>query len=83
MKTNKLKKKLEEFFDFSKKKQKKKRDRFLKIVSKLERKRSEIDTELVEEGRRDDSSKRYDELNHELKVITKLIKKAGELARSS
>jgi hypothetical protein len=42
MNTNKLKKKLEDFFDFPKKKQKEKQDKFLKIVSKLERKRSKI-----------------------------------------
>jgi hypothetical protein len=83
MNTNKLKKKLEDFFDFSKKKQKKKHDKFAKIVKKLEGKKSKTEIELAKEGRRDESSKRYDELNHELKVLTKLIRKASELARSS
>ena len=83
MNTNKLKKKLEDFFDFPKKKQKKKHDKFLKIVNKLEDKKSKIEIELAEEGQRDESSKRYHELIHELKVVTKLIKKANELVRSS
>jgi Mg2+ and Co2+ transporter CorA len=83
MKTRKLIKKLEEFLDFSKKKQKKKHDKFLEIVSKLEGKKSDIETELAREGKQDDSSKRYDELSHQLKVITKLIKKAKELVLSN
>jgi wobble nucleotide-excising tRNase len=83
MNTNKLKKKLEEFFDFSNKKQKKKHDEFLKIIKKLEGKRSKIETELIEEGVRDESSKRYHELSHELKVVNKLIRKANQLVRSS
>jgi hypothetical protein len=83
METRKLGKKLQEFLDFSKKKQRKKHDKFLKIVSKLERKRSKIEIELTEEGRRDGSSKHYHELSHELKVVTKLIKKANELILSN
>ena len=83
MNTNKLKKKLEEFFDFSKKKQKKKHDKFVKIVKKLEGKKSKTEIELANEGRRDESSKRYHELSHELKVITKLVKKANDLAQYS
>ena len=55
----------------------------MKIVNKLERKRSKIETELVEEGRRDDSSDQYHELSHELKVVNKLISKANQLVRSS
>ncbi len=83
MNINKLKKKLEDFFNFSKKKQKKKHDKFLKIVKKLEGKRSKVETELAKEGRHDESSKRYHELRHELKVIIKLIKKSNELALSN
>ena len=78
MNTNKLKKKLEEFFDFPKKKQKKKHDKFLKIIEKLADKRSKIEIELAEEGRRDESSDRYHELSHELKVVSRLIQKANE-----
>jgi Mg2+ and Co2+ transporter CorA len=83
MNTSKLIKKVEEFFDFPKKKQKKKHDKFLKIINKLERKRSKIETELVEEERRDESSDRYQELSHELTVVARLIKKANELVHSS
>jgi hypothetical protein len=83
MNTNKLKKKLEEFFDFPKKKQKKKHDKFLEIVKKLEGKKSKIEIELAEEGRRDDSSDRYHELSHELDVVTRLVNKANELVWSS
>jgi Mg2+ and Co2+ transporter CorA len=83
MNTSKLIEKVEEFFDFPKKKQKKKQDKFLKIINKLERKRSKIETELVEEERRDESSDRYQELSHELTVVARLIKKANELVHSS
>ena len=83
MNTNKLNKKLEEFFDFPKKKQKKKHDKFLKIVKKLEGKKSKIEIELAEEGRRDDSSDQYHQLSHELDVVTRLINKANELVWSS
>ncbi len=83
MSTRKLIKWLKEFLDFSKKKQKKKCDKFLRIVKKLEGKRSKVETELAKEGRHDESSKRYHELRHELKVIIKLIKKSNELALSN
>ena len=83
MNTSKLIKKVEEFFDFPKKKQKKKHDKFLKIINKLERKRSKIETELVEEERRDESSDRYQELSHEITVVARLIKKANELVHSN
>jgi Mg2+ and Co2+ transporter CorA len=83
MNTSKLIKKVEEFFDFPKKKQKKKHDKFLKIINKLERKRSKIEAELVEEERRDESSDRYQELSHELTVVARLIKKANELVHSN
>jgi Mg2+ and Co2+ transporter CorA len=83
MNTSKLIRKVEEFFDFPKKKQKEKHEKFLKIVNKLERKRSKIETELVEEGRRDETSDRYHELSHKLKVVARLIKKANELVHSN
>jgi Mg2+ and Co2+ transporter CorA len=83
MNTSKLIKKVEEFFDFPKKKQKKKHDKFLKIINKLERKRSKIEAELVEEERRVESSDRYQELSHEITVVARLIKKANELVHSN
>jgi hypothetical protein len=83
MNTNKLNKKLEEFFDFPKKKQKKKHDKFLKIVKKLEGKKSKIEIELAEERQRDDSSDQYHQLSQELDVVTRLINKANELVWSS
>jgi hypothetical protein len=83
MNTNKLKKKLEDFFDFPKKKQKEKHNKFLKIVKKLEGKKSKIEIEMAEEGQRHETSDRYHELSHELDVVTRLINKAKELVRSN
>ena len=83
MKTNKLIHKVEDFFDFPKKKQKKKHDKFQKIVKKLEGRKSKIEIELAEEGRHDETSDRHHELSHELKVVSKLIKKANELVLSN
>ena len=76
MSTNKLLDRLEGFFDLSVQKQQKKHHKLLKIIRKLEEKKSKLEAQLIEAGREDDTSSRYHELDTELKVITKLIKKA-------
>ena len=76
MDTNELVEKLNAFFDLSKKKKRKKHKKLLKIVQKLEEQKSRLELEVVEESKRDDTSDRYRELSQELKVISKLIKKA-------
>ena len=76
MDTNELVEKLDAFFDLSKKKKRKKHKKLLKIVQKLEEQKSRLELEVVEESKRDDTSDRYRELSQELKVISKLIKKA-------
>ena len=79
MKTNKAIRKLEEFFSFSKKKQKKKHDKFLKILRKLEKKKSRIEARLADEGMHGEASDRHHELSQELKVVSGLIDKAYKL----
>jgi hypothetical protein len=76
MDTNKLVGKLERFFDLSKKKQEKKHDKLLKIIKKLENKKSLLEVEVMEESKNDETSTRYQDLSKELKVISELIKKA-------
>ena len=76
MDTNELVEKLDAFFDLSKKKKRKKHKKLLKIVQKLEEQKSRLELEVVEESKRDDTSDRYRELSQELKVISKLIRKA-------
>ncbi len=76
MSTNSLLEKLESFFDLSAQKQEKKHDKLLKIVRKLEEKRDAIEAQLVEAGKSDETSSQYHELETELKVVLKLIKKA-------
>lgn len=76
MDTNELVEKLEALFDSSKKKKKKKHKKLLKIVQKLEHKKSRLELELVEESKKDETSDRYHDLSQELKVINKLIRKA-------
>jgi len=82
MGTNKLVGKLERFFDLSKKKQEDKHDKLLKIITKLERKKSRLEGELMEESKLDETSARYQDLSKELKVISDLIKKAKKKALS-
>ena len=53
MDTNKLMKKLEGYLDLSKKKRKKKHDKLLKIIEKLEDKKSAIEAELIEQSKMD------------------------------
>ena len=76
MGTNKLIEKLEDFFGLSEKKQQKKREKLLKIIRKLEEKKIALEQDVVEESEIDETSARYHELNHQLKVLSKLIKKA-------
>ena len=73
---NKLVKKLDEFFDLSNKEQKKKQDKLLKIIGKLEEKKASVMQKMAEESERDETSERYHELDSELKVIAKLLRKA-------
>jgi len=82
MGTNKLVGKLEKFFDLSKKKQERKHDKLLKIIRKLERKKSKLEVEVMEESKSDETSTRYQDLNKELKVISELIKKARKKSQS-
>lgn len=79
MDTVELVQKLEGFFDLSKKKRKKKRRKIVKIIGKLEEKKSRLDLEIMEEAKRDDTSERYQELSQEQQVIARLIKKARKL----
>ena len=76
MGTNKLIGKLEDYFDLSKKKQEQKQDKLLKIIEKLESKKTSLEAEVIQESKIDDTSARYQELSRELKVISRLIKKA-------
>ena len=76
MGTNKLIDKLEDFFDLSKKKQRKKHDKLLKIIRKLNRKKSVLEQRLQKEKESDAGSSRYQDLERELQVISGLISKA-------
>jgi phage-related minor tail protein len=78
MDTNKLTDKLENFFDLSKKKQRKKHDKLLKIIRKLDKKKSTLEQKLQEEKETDATSSRYQDLERELLVISKLISKAKQ-----
>ncbi len=76
MSIKKMMDKLDDFFDLSKKKQKKKSEKIVKIISKLKDKESELKAELIEQSEKDDTSEKYYDLEKELKVIAKLLKKA-------
>ena len=69
-------KKLDDYFNLSKKKQKEKRDKLLNIIDILEQKKSEIKVEIVMESEKDETSEEFYNLKKKLKVINKLLKKA-------
>jgi len=73
---NKLLHKLDDFLDLSKQKQEKKHKKLLKIVKKLEAKKLELEQEVIDESKVDDTSDKYQELSNKLNVVSKLIRKA-------
>jgi hypothetical protein len=76
MSTSKIADKLEDFFDLSKKKRRKKHKKLLKIIAKLEDKKSRLETELLEQDKQDETSDEYHDLIQELEVVSKLLEKA-------
>ena len=76
MGTNKLIDKLEDYFDLSKKKQRRKHDKLVKMIRKLERKKSKLEHKAQKEKEADATSSRYHDVERELQVISKLINKA-------
>ena len=60
----------------STKKQEKKHNKLAKIIEKLEYKKSQLEIEVINESKSDETSASYHELSQELKVISRLIKKA-------
>jgi hypothetical protein len=76
MGTSKLIDKLEDYFDLSKKKQRKKHDKLVKIIHKLEKKKSRLEHKALREKEIDATSSRYHDVERELRVISKLISKA-------
>lgn len=73
---NKLWHKLDDFLDLSKQKQEKKHKKLLKIITKLEAKKLELEQKVIDESKVDDTSDRYLELSKKLNVVSNLIRKA-------
>ena len=73
---NKLWHKLDDFLDLSKQKQEKKHNKLLNIITKLEAKKLELEQEVIEESKVDDTSNKYLELSKKLNVVSNLIRKA-------
>ena len=76
MGTSKLVEKLGDFFDLSKKKQRKKHNKLLKIIAKLEKKKTSLHRQARLEHEAHKSSDRYHDLTREIRVISELIQKA-------
>ena len=70
--------KLDEYFDLSKKKQNEKHDKLVKIINNLEQKKSELKAVMIIESEKDETSEAFYNLKKELKVISKLLKKARQ-----
>ena len=73
---NKLWHKLDDFLDLSKQKQEKKHNKLLNIIAKLEAKKLELEQEVIDESKVDDTSNKYLELSKKLNVVSNLIWKA-------
>ena len=78
MNIDKVMNKLDDFFNQSASKQKKKHDKLLAIIEKLERKKAELKTEMIIESEKDETSEEFHDMDKELKVISKLLKKAKQ-----
>ena len=78
MNIDKVMNKLDDFFNQSASKQKKKHDKLLAIIEKLELKKAELKTEMIIESERDETSEEFHDMDKELKVISKLLKKAKQ-----
>jgi len=78
MDTSELVEKLEKFFDLPEAKQRKKHDKLMKIIRKLEKKKSRLEHKSQKEREIDATSSRYQDLERELLVISKLICKAEQ-----
>jgi coenzyme F420-reducing hydrogenase delta subunit len=70
--------KLDDYFDLSNKKQKEKHDKLLQIITRLEQNKSELKTEMIIESEKDNTSEEFHDLQKELKVISRLLKKARQ-----
>ena len=68
--------KLDDYFDLPNKKQKEKHDKLLQIITRLEQKKSELKTEMIIESEKDNTSEEFHDLQKELKVISRLLRKA-------
>ena len=70
--------KLDDYFNLSKKKQNEKHDKLLKIINNLEQKKAELKAVMIIESEKDETSEEFYNLKKELKVISKLLKKARQ-----
>ncbi len=78
MNINKIKEKLNVFFDLSDNKQKKKQDKLISIHESLKNKHDRLKKELKKIGLKKKNSKKYKEISKEFKAVVKLIKKAEQ-----
>ena len=76
MNTNKVLKKLDKFFKLPQGKKEKKQKKLRKLIDALKGKRAELEQAVASAAMADETSDRYHELERELKVVSRLIKKA-------
>jgi len=78
MNIDKIMNKLDDFFNQSASKQKKKHEKLLAIIEKLELKKAELKTAMITESEKDETSEEFHDMQKELQVISKLLKKARQ-----
>ena len=70
--------KLDDFFNQSASKQKKKHEKLVEIIENLEQKKHDLKIAMITESEKDDTSEEYHDMQKELQVISKLLKKARQ-----
>ncbi len=76
MTIKKMLRKLDDYFNLPQKKQNEKHDKLVKIITKLERKKFELKAKMMVESEKDTTTEMYHDLQKELKVVSKMLKKA-------
>jgi len=78
MNIDKIMNKLDDFFNQSASKQKKKHEKLLEIIEKLEQKKHDLKIAMITESEKDETSEEFHDMQKELQVISKLLKKARQ-----
>jgi len=69
---------LDDYFDKTSSRENRTQDTLLTIINKLEQKQDELKAEMIKQSETDETSEAFHDMQKQLKVISKLLKKAGK-----